>query len=109
MRFSAALAAVAAASTAPSLVSAAGHLGFALGNKKPDGSCKAQADFEADFDAIAANSDARIVRTYAAGDCDTAKNVLPAAKNKGFQVVLGIWLVSHLRVWAMPPPAEEPE
>jgi len=31
------------------------------------------------------------VRGYAASDCDYAKNILPAAKNKGFKVVLGIW------------------
>jgi glucan 1,3-beta-glucosidase len=32
-----------------------------------------------------------MVRTYSASDCDSAKNVLPAAKAKGFKVVLGIW------------------
>ena len=81
-----------ALAVAPSLVCAApGSLGFALGTKKPDGTCKAQADYEADFDAIAANSQAKIVRGYAASDCDYAKNILPAAKKKSFQVVLGIW------------------
>jgi glucan 1,3-beta-glucosidase len=70
---------------------AAGTLGFSLGTKKPDGSCKTRTDYEADFDAISAASSAKVVRGYAASDCDYAKNILPAAKTKGFQVVLGIW------------------
>lgn len=81
-----------ALSVAPSLVSAApGTLGFALGTKNADGTCKAQADYEADFDSISANSQAKIVRGYAASDCNYAQNILPAAKKKGFQVILGIW------------------
>jgi len=76
---------------APAVVSAAGTLGFALGTKNADGSCKAQSDYEADFDAIAASSTATIVRGYAASDCNSAQNILPAAKTKGFKVVLGIW------------------
>ncbi len=91
MRATTLLAAAISAAAAPALVSAGGTLGFALGNKMPSGVCKTQADFEADFVAIAANADAKVVRIYAASDCDTAKNILPAAKNKGFQVVLGIW------------------
>ncbi|QSZ37323.1 hypothetical protein DSL72_009421 [Monilinia vaccinii-corymbosi] len=74
-----------------STVTAAGALGFALGDKKPDGTCKFQADYEADFNTISTGSTARIVRGYAASDCDTAKEILPAAKSKGFKVVLGIW------------------
>lgn len=75
----------------PSLVSAAGMLGFALGMVNPDNSCKQQSDYEADFDAIAANTAARVVRGYAASQCNTAQNILPAAKAKGFQVALGVW------------------
>ena len=77
----------------PAVSAAAGSLGFALGDKKADGSCKVQADYEADFDAISGSSSAKVVRGYAASECDFAKNVLPAAKNKGFKVVLGIWCV----------------
>jgi len=76
---------------APAVVSAAGTLGFALGTKNADGSCKSQSDYEADFDSISASSAARIVRGYAASDCNSAQNILPAAKTKGFKVVLGIW------------------
>ncbi|KAI4728553.1 putative glucan 1,3-beta-glucosidase [Aureobasidium sp. EXF-10728] len=75
----------------PVLVSSAGTLGFALGDKKGDGSCKFQADYEADFDAIKSNSGSTIVRIYAASDCNTAQQILPAAKSKGFRVVLGVW------------------
>jgi glucan 1,3-beta-glucosidase len=75
----------------PSAVSAVGTLGFALGTKLPNGSCKFQADYEADFDTISSASGSKIVRGYSASDCNAAQYILPAAKNKGFQVVLGIW------------------
>jgi glucan 1,3-beta-glucosidase len=81
----------------PVLVSAAtGTLGFALGTKLKDGTCKTQKDYEADFDAIYANTGSRLVRGYAASDCDYAKNILPAAKTKGAKVVLGIWYAMTL-------------
>ncbi len=75
----------------PLLVAAGGTLGFALGDKKPDGTCKFQPDYEADFAAIANQTGSKLVRIYAASDCDTAKWILPAAKAQGAQVVLGIW------------------
>ncbi|KAI4734998.1 putative glucan 1,3-beta-glucosidase [Aureobasidium sp. EXF-12298] len=75
----------------PFLISAAGTLGFALGDKKADGSCKFHDDYEADFDAIKSNSGSTIVRIYAASDCNTAAQILPAAKIKGFKVILGVW------------------
>jgi exo-beta-1,3-glucanase (GH17 family) len=89
MRFS--TVAAAALAVAPAMVSAAGQIGFALGTKEADGKCKTQQDYELDFDAIEKASGSKIVRGYAAHDCDFAKNALPAAKNKGFKVVLGIW------------------
>jgi len=89
MRFSAVTVALAAA---PTIVSAAkGTMGFALGTKEANGQCKTQQDYEQDFDAIKSASGATLVRGYAASDCDMAKNALPAAKAKGFKVVLGIW------------------
>lgn len=75
----------------PTVVSAAGTLGFALGMNNPDGSCKQQSDYESDFDAIAGNTAARIVRGYSASQCNTTQMILPAAKAKGFTVVLGVW------------------
>ncbi|KAL1973551.1 hypothetical protein VTN31DRAFT_6186 [Thermomyces dupontii] len=74
---------------APAAVAAEGTLGFALGVKNPDGSCKSTADFEKDFDTLKGIS--KLVRTYSASDCNTAKNIIPAAKSKGFKVVLGVW------------------
>ncbi|CAK4033507.1 glycoside hydrolase family 17 [Lecanosticta acicola] len=89
MRASLAIAALAAV---PSVLAAEkGRLGFSLGTKKTDGTCKYQADYEADFDAIKANAGSTIVRGYSASDCNNAQYILPAAKSKGFQVILGIW------------------
>lgn len=82
--------------TAPLAVSAAGTLGFAVGNTNPDGTCKTQSDFEADFEAIKQNTDAQLVRTYSSTDqfgnaCNTPKEILPAAKAAGLKVLLGMW------------------
>jgi exo-beta-1,3-glucanase (GH17 family) len=89
MRFSTVAAALAAS---PAIVCAAkGTMGFALGTKISSGACKTQQDYADDFDAIKSASGSTIVRGYAASDCDMAKNALPAAKAKGFKVVLGIW------------------
>jgi glucan 1,3-beta-glucosidase len=90
MRPSFAIAGFVLAAAAP-LVAAKGSLGFALGTKLADGSCKYQADYEADFDAIFSASGSKLVRGYSAADCNCAQYILPAAKAKGFQVVLGVW------------------
>jgi glucan 1,3-beta-glucosidase len=79
---------------APLAVSAKGTLGMCLGGNKPDGSCKMQADYEADFDAL--SNVTKIVRTYnTGGSCDTGAQIMPAAVSKGFKVVLGVWLVAR--------------
>jgi glucan 1,3-beta-glucosidase len=75
---------------APAVVSARGTLGFSLGDKNADGTCKSTSDYEADFDSLKGLS--TIVRTYSGTECNTPQNILPAAKNKGFKVVLGIWV-----------------
>src|SRR4051794_19018882 len=88
---------ISAIAAAPLAVSAAGTLGFALGNTLEDGSaCKTRDDYEADFDAIKGNSGSTLVRTYSntnslGNPCNTAQEILPAAKNKGFKVLLGMW------------------
>ncbi|KAI9839831.1 MAG: hypothetical protein M1819_000021 [Sarea resinae] len=87
MRFSTIIPVALAA--APAVVSAAGTLGFALGDKNADGSCKQTSDYEADFDTI--KSQSTIVRGYSASECNSAAQILPAAQNKGFKVVLGVW------------------
>lgn len=79
--------------TTPHLTSATGTLGFALGTKLADGSCKYTSDYEADFDAISAASGSTLVRGYSASDCNAAQQILPAAQAKGFQVILGVWYV----------------
>lgn len=73
----------------PAVVSAAGTFGYALGSKKPDGSCKFTSDYEADFDVLKGTS--TLVRTYSASECNAAEQILPAAANKGFKVMLGVW------------------
>ena len=80
----------------PAAVTARGTLGFSLGNQNPDKSCKGVSDYEKDFDALKPIS--TLVRTYSAGNCDTAVNIIPAAKAKGFKVVMGVWYV--LRVYS---------
>lgn len=80
-----------ALAAAPAVVSAAGSLGFALGDKKSDGSCKFQEDWAADFKAISTVKSSKIVRTYSASECNTAKEILPAAKAAGYKVILGVW------------------
>ena len=68
-----------------------GTLGFALGTKKSDGTCKYTSDYESDFNAIKSNTGSTLVRGYSASDCNCAQQILPAAKSRGFQVVLGVW------------------
>jgi glucan 1,3-beta-glucosidase len=80
-----------ALAAAPLAVSAAGTLGFAVGNTNPDNSCKSQQDYEKDFDAL--KGPTTLVRTYTSDGCNTAKNIVPAAKAKGFKVMLGVWWV----------------
>lgn len=82
---------LALAAAPAALAASKGKLGFALGTKNADGTCKYQADYEKDFDTIAEKTGSKIVRGYAASDCNAAQQILPAAKSKGFQVVLGVW------------------
>lgn len=80
----------------PAAVTARGTLGFSLGNKNPDGTCKATSDYKKDFDAL--KSISTLVRVYSASDCHTADNIVPAAKDKGFKVVMGVWYVLQARI-----------
>ncbi|KAK9481101.1 glycoside hydrolase superfamily [Lipomyces japonicus] len=76
--------------TAVSCVSAIGDLGFSLGVKRnSDGGCKTTEDYLADFNTIGAYSN--IVRVYAASDCNTLQYILPAVKQAGVQLVVGVW------------------
>jgi glucan 1,3-beta-glucosidase len=69
----------------------AGMLGFALGNKRVDGSCKSTSDYQEDLHAIKENSGSGIVRLYSAAECNSAVQLLPAARAHGFKVLLGVW------------------
>ena len=69
----------------------AGILGFALGNKRADGFCKSTTDYQEDLHAIRKNSGSEIVRLYSAAECDSAAQLLPAARLQGFKVLLGVW------------------
>ncbi|KAK7534642.1 beta-glucosidase [Phyllosticta citricarpa] len=91
MRLSSVLTLSTALLMAPAAADPAGRLGLALGTNKIDGSCKEQRDYEEDFDAIKAQSGATMVRGYSSSSCNVAQNILPAAKAKGFQVMLGVW------------------
>ena len=91
MRVSGLLPLLLAALPAVALNEDRGLLGFALGNQNADSSCKKTDDYKQDFDAL--KDLATLVRTYSASNCDTAKNIIPAAKEKGFKVVLGVWYV----------------
>ncbi|KAL8739080.1 MAG: hypothetical protein Q9181_000262 [Wetmoreana brouardii] len=82
----------------PLAVSARGTLGFALGARRPDGTCKTSTDYEADFDVLKQKGGSSIVRTYSVVDknvpqypCQVAAAILPAVKAKNFQVILGLW------------------
>ncbi|KAI9708988.1 MAG: hypothetical protein M1812_007801 [Candelaria pacifica] len=89
-----------ALAAAPALVSAqSGSLGFALGAKVDNGNCKGPSDYAADLDYLKAQTNTTIVRGYSATACDEngvnccnfAANILPVARDKGFQVIIGIW------------------
>ena len=89
MRFSTASAV--ALSLLPGALATAGKKGFALGAVIGTSTqCKTTQDYENDFDAIS-KAGSSLVRIYAASQCNTAQNILPAAKSKGFQVILGVW------------------
>jgi len=66
-----------------------GMLGFCLGVKRVDGTCKSQADYEADLAALKPYTDT--VRIYALSDCNTLQNIMPAIKSMNFKILLGIW------------------
>lgn len=94
MQYKSALIAVVLA--APAAVLARGELGFAVGNTRPDNKCKTSSDYAVDFEAILKNTDATLIRTYSNTDqfgnaCDTASEILPAAKDAGLKVLLGMW------------------
>ncbi|BFZ56038.1 glycoside hydrolase 3 protein [Savitreella phatthalungensis] len=71
--------------------SSAGQLGFALGSKRADGTCKNTADYAADLAVLSAHT--KLVRIYSVSDCETMKYLMPAAaaSSPAVQVMLGVW------------------
>lgn len=70
-------------------VAAVGELGFNLGVKNNDGTCKTTSQFEEDLDVLKPYGD--VVKIFAVSDCNTLQNLGPAVENKGFRVFLGVW------------------
>ncbi|KAK0786762.1 hypothetical protein LTR02_009554 [Friedmanniomyces endolithicus] len=66
--------------------------GFNVGANNNDGSCKSTADWEAAFNKLAGlPQHITSVRVYAASDCNTLANAVPAAIASGVQILVGIW------------------
>lgn len=87
MRFSAAVAAV-AASALPA--ANAYWKGFNVGANNEDGSCKSQADWETAFNKLKGLPQyITSVRLYASSDCNTLQNAVPAALNTGKTTLRG--------------------
>lgn len=66
--------------------------GFNLAAQRPEGGCKTQSDWEADFRAIKSlpgNFDS--ARLYAASDCDTLVHAVPASFATGVKILAGVW------------------
>ncbi|SCV02441.1 LAME_0H00606g1_1 [Lachancea meyersii CBS 8951] len=83
------LATIASIAAAASCASAIGELGFNIGVKNNDGTCKSTQDYESDFNVL--KSYTNTVKVYAASDCNTLQNVGPAAEKAGFGVFVGVW------------------
>lgn len=88
MRFSTTFAAIAAAIP----LSQAYHTGFNVAANNPDGSCMTTSQWAAAFQKLKglpqhfAN-----VRVYAASDCNTLANAVPAAISTGTKLLVGVW------------------
>ncbi|CUS22513.1 LAQU0S05e07074g1_1 [Lachancea quebecensis] len=72
-----------------SSVSAVGDLGFNLGVKNNDGTCKSTEDYAKDLKILKDHTST--VKVYAASDCNTLQNLGPAAESAGFSVFVGVW------------------
>lgn len=66
--------------------------GFNVGANNPDGSCKTQADWESAFNTLRGLSGSfNSVRLFAASDCGTLANAVPAAIATNTTVLVGVW------------------
>lgn len=86
MRFSAAVAAIAATALP---AANAYWKGMNVGANNEDGSCKTQAQWETAFNKIKGlPQHITSVRLYASSDCNTLQNAVPAALNTGKTIYL---------------------
>ncbi|KAK9370664.1 glycoside hydrolase superfamily [Lipomyces kononenkoae] len=82
--------AIAAVLSVTGCVTAIGSLGFDLGvQRNSDAGCKVTSDYLSDFSTINAYTDT--VRVYAASDCGTLANILPAIQQANFKLFVGVW------------------
>ena len=63
-----------------------------LGANLPNGACKSQADWQKDFETLAAlPGHFTSARLYASSDCNTLANAVPAAIATGTTLLVGVW------------------
>lgn len=88
MRFTAAVAALAASLP----FTTAYWKGFNIGANNADGSCKTTAQWTTAFNKLKGLPQGiTSVRLYASSDCNTLANAVPAAKNTGVKLLVGVW------------------
>ncbi|GME79205.1 unnamed protein product [Ambrosiozyma monospora] len=76
--------------SAVSLVSALGQLGFDLGVRITETECKEASDYEDDLDAISPYG-VSTLKVFSASDCDTLEILGPIAEEHRFTISLGLW------------------
>ncbi|CCT74252.1 related to glucan 1,3-beta-glucosidase [Fusarium fujikuroi] len=68
------------------------YKGFSMGANRADGACKYTADWKKDFQTIKSwNKGFNAVRLYSADDCNTLVKAVPAAKQTGMKILVGVW------------------
>lgn len=75
-----------------SSASAQYYRGFNVGGNLPSGACRAESDWEYAFNTIKSlPGDFTSARLYAASDCNTLANAVPAAIKTGMTLLVGVW------------------
>ena len=66
--------------------------GFNLPANLPSGACKGPNDWKKDFAVLKSlPGKFNAARLYAASDCNTLANAVPAAKASGIKILVGVW------------------
>ena len=75
-----------------SSASAQYYRGFNVGANLPSGACRSESDWENAFNTIKSfPGDFTSARLYAASDCNTLANAVPAAIKTGITLLVGVW------------------